>query len=80
MPTSIPLVNVVVALQNLPRGYQFPADVADLANIVGYMALPEAVIPVDALREDQDGLEQLAGRILKTDVYRHQPNSPKSIG
>lgn len=71
--TVVPLVNVVVPLQDLPRGYQFPTDIADLDNIVDYMTLPESAISLDALREDHNGLQQLSGRILKTEVYRQQP-------
>jgi Flp pilus assembly protein CpaB len=70
---NVPLVNVIVALQDLPRGYQFPMNIADLDNIVDYMTLPESVISLDALREDQNGLQQLSGRMLKTEVYSQQP-------
>lgn len=34
--TPIPMVNVVIALQNLPRGYRFPDKLEDLVNVVTY--------------------------------------------
>jgi pilus assembly protein CpaB len=72
-PTPIPLVNVVQALQNLPRGYRFPNTVQELENIVGYATLPEETVPFNAIKEQDGGLEKLLGKIARTDVFREQP-------
>ena len=49
-PTPIPLVRIVQALQNLPRGYRFPTSVQELENIVGYADWPEAAVPPNLAR------------------------------
>lgn len=72
-PTPIPLVRIVQALQNLPRGFRFPDQIAELENIVGYALWPEEALPFNALREDQGGLEQVLGKIARTDIFREQP-------
>ena len=70
--TPVRMVNVVIALQNLSRGYRFPSTIAELGGIVGYAPWPESAVPLSALVQDQNGLEQLAGRVLRTDVFREQ--------
>ena len=72
-PTPIPLVKVVQALQNLPRGYRFPNSIAELENIVGYATLPEETVPFNAIKEQDGGLEKVLGKIARTDVFREQP-------
>jgi Flp pilus assembly protein CpaB len=72
-PTPIPLVKVVQALQNLPRGYRFPNTVQELENIVGYATLPEETVPFNAIKEQDGGLEKVLGKIARTDVFREQP-------
>ncbi|MBL8154979.1 MAG: hypothetical protein JNM70_12420 [Anaerolineae bacterium] len=72
-PTPIPLVRIVQALQNLPRGFRFPDQIEELENIVGYALWPEEAVPFNALREDQGGLEQVLGKIARTDIFREQP-------
>jgi hypothetical protein len=72
-PTPIPLVKIIVAYQNLPRGYQFPSTADQIAKVIGYADWPEAAVPISALTEGQGSLEKLAGQILRTDVFREQP-------
>jgi Flp pilus assembly protein CpaB len=72
-PTPIPLVRIVQALQNLPRGFRFPDQIQELENIVGYALWPEEAVPFNALREDQGGLEQVLGKIARTEIFREQP-------
>lgn len=72
-PTPIPLVRVVQALQNLPRGYRFPNSIPELENIVGYATLPEETVPFNAIKEQDGGLEKVLGKIARTDVFREQP-------
>jgi Flp pilus assembly protein CpaB len=72
-PTPIPFVRIVIALQNLPRGYRFPTAIADLANVVDYFPWPESAVPFNALREDQGGLEKVLGQVARTDIFREQP-------
>jgi len=72
-PTPVPLVRVVQALQNLPRGYRFPNTIPELDNIVGYADLPEQTVPFNAIKEQDGGLEKVLGKIARTDVFREQP-------
>jgi pilus assembly protein CpaB len=72
-PTPIPLVRIVQALQNLPRGYRFPSSIEELSDIVGYTTWPEEAVPFNALREDQGGLEAVLGKVARTDIFREQP-------
>jgi pilus assembly protein CpaB len=72
-PTPIPFVRIVIALQNLPRGYRFPDKIEDLANVVDYFPWPESAVPFNALREDQGGLEKVLGQVARTDIFREQP-------
>lgn len=72
-PTPIPLVRIVQALQNLPRGYRFPSSVQELENIVGYADWPEAAVPFNAIKEADGGLEKVLGMIVRTEVFREQP-------
>lgn len=71
--TPIPFVRVVIALQNLPRGYRFPTAIEELANVVDYFPWPESAVPFNALREDQGGLEKVLGQVARTDIFREQP-------
>jgi len=72
-PTPIPLVRIVQALQNLPRGYRFPKTVQELENIVGYALWPEEAVPFNAIKEQDGGLEKVLGSIARTDIFREQP-------
>lgn len=71
--TPVPYVRIVIALQNLPRGYRFPAKIEDLANVVDYFPWPESAVPFNALREDQGGLEKVLNQVARTDIFREQP-------
>jgi Flp pilus assembly protein CpaB len=71
--TPIPFVRIVIALQNLPRGYRFPSTIEELANVVDYFPWPESAVPFNALREDQGGLETVLGQVARTDIFREQP-------
>lgn len=72
-PTASPLIRIVVAYQNIPRGFHFPDTLEALQQIAGYAAWPLESVPFTALGEDGGGLEQLAGKIARTDIYREQP-------
>jgi Flp pilus assembly protein CpaB len=72
-PTPIPLVRVVQALQNLPRGFRFPSQIEAMADVAGYTLWPEEAVPFNSLREDQGGLEYLLGKVARTDLFREQP-------
>lgn len=72
-PTPMRFVNIVVALQNLPRGYRFPATTEELQNVVAYFPWPEDAVPFNALKEEEGGLETVLGKIARTDMFREQP-------
>lgn len=72
-PTPYPFVEIVIALQNLPRGYRFPSTIEELQDIVDYTLWPEPAVPFNALRVDQGGLEAVLGKIARTDIFREQP-------
>ncbi|MBZ0285891.1 MAG: hypothetical protein K8L97_34515 [Anaerolineae bacterium] len=72
-PTPYPFVRIVIALQNLPRGYRFPSNIEELQDIVDYTLWPEPAVPFNALREDQGGVEAVLGKIARTDIFREQP-------
>ncbi len=73
-PTPIPFVDVVIAVQDLSRGYRFPDTMDELQKVVAYVPIPEEAVPRDALTRwgvrDRDGL---LGKTVTTDVYREQP-------
>lgn len=71
--TPVQMVNVLVAKQNLPRGFHFPDTLPELTAYIEYVPWPVASIPLHSLLEEQNGIDQLAGKILRTDVYREQP-------
>jgi Flp pilus assembly protein CpaB len=70
-------IQVVVALQRLPRGFQIPANALD--NAVGVREWPAAAVPVDAVIVEkgespaQVVREQVVGRVTRTDIEREQP-------
>ncbi len=72
-PTPVPLVQIVQALQNLNRGYQFPSKIDDLADVAGYTLWPQDAVPFGAITQDNGGLESLLGKIARTDIFREQP-------
>jgi Flp pilus assembly protein CpaB len=70
-------LQVVVALQSLPRGFTIPADAYN--NAVGVREWPAASVPLDAvvIEEGQDPeqviRDQIVGRIARTDIEREEP-------
>jgi Flp pilus assembly protein CpaB len=77
-PTQVPVVPIVVALQNLPRGYRFPDTIEELQNVVGFANWPDFAVPFNAIQqvpEDPNKVlrEQILGKIVRTDVSREQP-------
>jgi Flp pilus assembly protein CpaB len=63
VPTPIPFVEIVVAVQDLPRGFRIPE------NAVQLLPWPEASAPFNAILS----LEDVVGKIARTDVFREQP-------
>jgi Flp pilus assembly protein CpaB len=72
-PTPVPVVSILVALQEIPRGYRFPDSIEELQNIVGYRDWPESAAPFNGLYEADGGIENVAGKIARTDIAREQP-------
>lgn len=72
-PTPIPLVKIVQALQNLPRGFKFPDKIEQLADVAGYTLWPQDAVPFSAITEESGGIEVLLNKIVRTDIYREQP-------
>jgi len=70
-------LQVVVALQRLPRGFTVPSDAYN--NAVGVREWPAASVPNDAVivEAGQDPVqviqEQVIGRVTRTDIEREQP-------
>ncbi len=70
-------LQVIVALQKLPRGFTIPTDAYN--NAVGMREWPAASVPVDAIvvqpGQDPEAVvrEQVVGRIARTDIEREQP-------
>jgi pilus assembly protein CpaB len=73
IPTPIPAVPIVYALQNLPRGFKFPATMDGMKDVAGYTPWPQDAVPFGAITEDSGGLEFLLGKIARTDIFREQP-------
>lgn len=61
--TPIPMVEIVVAIQDLPRGFVIPP------NAVRLQLWPADSTPFQAITN----LEQVIGKIARTDIYREQP-------
>src|SRR5574341_860035 len=70
-------IQVVVALQRLPRGFTIPDDAYN--NAVGVREWPAAAVPRDAIivQAGQDPVEvieqQVVGKITRTDIEREFP-------
>lgn len=62
-PTPIEMVEIVIALQDLPRGFRIPP------NAVTLSPYPRDVVPFNAITN----LEDVIGRIARTDIFREQP-------
>lgn len=65
IPTATPIemVEIVIALQDLPRGFRIPP------NAVTLSPYPRSVVPFNALTD----LEDVIGKIARTDIFREQP-------
>jgi Flp pilus assembly protein CpaB len=70
-PTPIVLVQVIVAIQELPRGIRIPRDGLDVRNF------PQNAVPSYAIGFDKDHPEtaygQIVGKIARNDIAREQP-------
>jgi Flp pilus assembly protein CpaB len=70
-------LQVVVALQSLPRGFTVPSDAYN--NAVGVREWPAASVPLDAIvieaGQDAEQIiqEQIVGKIARTDIEREEP-------
>ena len=69
--TPIVLVQVIVAIQELPRGIKIPRDGLDVRNF------PQDAVPSYAIGFDKDHPEtayaQIVGKIARNDIAREQP-------
>jgi Flp pilus assembly protein CpaB len=62
-PTPIELVNIVIAVQELPRGFRIPA------NAVAVRPWPAASAPFNGITN----VEDVVNKIARTDIFREQP-------
>jgi pilus assembly protein CpaB len=62
-PTPLSFVNVVIAVQELPRGFRIPANAVDLRP------WPEESAPFNGITN----LEDVIGKIARTRIFREQP-------
>ena len=62
-PTPLALVQIVIAVQELPRGFRIPS------NAVALREWPEQSVPFNAVLD----IEDVVGKIARTDIYREQP-------
>lgn len=62
-PTPIEFVDIVIAVQELPRGFRIPANALELRP------WPEVSAPVNSFTS----LEEVIGKIARTDIFREQP-------
>ncbi len=71
VPTPIVLVQVIVAIQELPRGIKIPRDGLDVRNF------PKDAVPSYAIGFDKGHPEtaygQVVGKIARNDIAREQP-------
>jgi Flp pilus assembly protein CpaB len=62
-PTPIELVNIVIAVQELPRGFRIPA------NAVAVRPWPAESAPFNGITN----VEDVVNKIARTDIFREQP-------
>ncbi len=62
-PTPLSFVNVVIAVQNLPRGFRIPSNAVDLRP------WPEESAPFNGITN----LEDVIGKIARTEIFQEQP-------
>lgn len=65
LPTATPItyVNIVIAVQELPRGFRIPRDAVDIRP------WPQESAPFNAVLD----IEQVVNKIARTDIFREQP-------
>ena len=63
-PTPFPIVHIVIAVQELPRGIRIPAE-----NAVALQPWPAEAAPFNALTDVEDAI----GKIARTDIPREAP-------
>jgi hypothetical protein len=80
LPTPIPEISIVEALQNLPYGYHFPTTPEELSDIAIYIPWPMDAVPSGALTEESGGMDYLLDKIARTDIFREQPILASMIG
>jgi pilus assembly protein CpaB len=69
-PTPPPVINIIVAARDIPRGARLSAqDVTTMA----WPILVQAPPPAGALLLENGGLEQVEGRIARVDILNGQP-------
>jgi Flp pilus assembly protein CpaB len=61
--TPVQMVEIVIALQDLPRGFRIPANAVTLGP------WPEELAPFNAITN----LEDVIGTVARTDIFREQP-------
>jgi len=61
--TPIPFVELVIAVQELPRGFRIPPNAVELRP------WPEISAPFNGITN----LEDVVGRVARTDIFREQP-------
>jgi Flp pilus assembly protein CpaB len=62
-PTEMPMVNIVIAVQELPRGFRIPA------NAVAVRPWPADSAPFNGITN----VEDVVNKIARTDIFREQP-------
>lgn len=62
-PTPLEVVQIVIAVQDLPRGFRIPPNAVTLGPY------PKDLAPFNAVTD----LEEVIGKIARTDIYREQP-------
>ena len=68
--TPIPFVEIVVALQELPRGYRIPENPEEASGAVGLRPWPAGEsVPFNALQS----LDDVYGKIVRIDIPRESP-------
>jgi len=72
-PTPVPTTNIIIAARDIPRGARLA--VQDV-TVLAYPSSAEVPIPADVIivtDEEGQGLEQVEGRIARTDLLAGQP-------
>jgi len=62
-PTPVPVVEIIIAVQELPRGFRIPA------NAIAKRQWPEESLPFNAILSE----DEVVNKIARTDIFREQP-------